>query len=160
MASSLNNPAWLEWMTTLMGGECRGRRYAATLPPDRFYCLLDELPLHLIPQRALRSLRLQEDRHQSSLSESRCILCAAGQVPDELASQKELLSGFALQGTIAWVRNPASGSLLPFWLGPQLERILRGLRPERASAIVSAGQARCLLAAADILISEPNGSPS
>jgi len=56
MASSLNNSVWLEWMTTLMGGVSR-QTYGAMLPPDRFYCLLDELPLHLIPQRALRPLR-------------------------------------------------------------------------------------------------------
>jgi hypothetical protein len=63
MASSLNNPAWWEWMTTLMGGVSL-RSNAATLPPDRFYCLLDELPLHLIPQSSLRSSRVQQNRHQ------------------------------------------------------------------------------------------------
>src|ERR1039457_7132058 len=97
------------------------RSYAATLPPDRFYCLLDELPFHLIPQRAVRSLRLQENRDQSFYLNRECILCTAGQVPDELASRKAQFSGFALQGTMAWVRNPATGNLLPFWLGPQLE---------------------------------------
>jgi hypothetical protein len=56
MSNTTNNPAWLEWMTTLMGdasqaelshagssndelsreGSRRGTTYAETLPPDRF----------------------------------------------------------------------------------------------------------------------------
>src|ERR1700752_4850058 len=98
MASSINNPAWLEWMAGLMGGGSR-QSHAATLPPDRFYCLLDELPLHLIPQRVLNSAQPQEDWDQGLYLNPNLILCADGQLPDELVSRKELLSGFALQGT-------------------------------------------------------------
>ena len=29
--------------------------HTATLPPGQFHCLLDELPLHLVPQRQLQS---------------------------------------------------------------------------------------------------------
>src|SRR5277367_1836258 len=83
MINMANNPAWLEWMTTLMGeasqtglspegasqdgllheglareGTSR-QTDAATFLPDRFYCLLDELPLHLIPRRTFKSLQLQ-----------------------------------------------------------------------------------------------------
>src|SRR5260370_41791594 len=133
MASSVDNQAWLQWMTTLRGevsGQGPGvsrRSYAATLPPDRFYCLLEELPLHLIPQRFLRSSRIQPDRHQPLYLNPECIWCTAGQFPDELASAP--LSGFAVQGTTAWGRSRATGNLIPFWLGPQLEGVLRGLRP-------------------------------
>jgi hypothetical protein len=156
MASSLNNPAWLEWMTTLMTGLSHGgvsrHTCAATLPPDRFYCLLDELPLHLIPQRILKSLRLHEDRDQTLYLNPDCILCTDGQLPDELAFQKELLSGFVLQGTMAWVRNPATENLLPFWLGPQLERVAQALRPnEPVSSSVPTSE-RCILTAAGILV--------
>ena len=70
MASSLDNSAWLQWMTTLMGGVSR-QSYAATFPPDRFYCLLDELPLHLIPQRALRVIAASGKSGSTSSSESR-----------------------------------------------------------------------------------------
>ena len=123
MASSINNPAWVEWMTTLMGAGVSRHTYAATLPPDRFYCLLDELPLHLIPQRVCKSLRTSiRIQHKSLVLNPDCALCSDGQFPDELKSRRELLSGFALQGTIAWVRNGASGGLLPFWLGPGLEK--------------------------------------
>jgi hypothetical protein len=157
MASSLintaNNPAWLEWMTTLMGGASR-HTHAATFPPDRFYCLLDELPVHLIPQRALKTLQLQQDRDQILYLNPDCILCAHGQLPDELASRKDVLSGFAVQGTMAWVRNPATGSLLPFWLGPELEGVLQALRPNEPVPPSVPDSARRLLAAADILVPE------
>jgi hypothetical protein len=153
MAASLNNSAWLEWMTTLMGGVSR-QAYATTLPPDRFYCLLDELPLHLIPQRALHLLRHQENRNLALYLNPNCILCTAGQVPDELASQGALLSGFALQGTMAWVRSRATGNLLPFWLGPQLEGVLQALRPNEPLPSSVPEGTRIRLLAADILLSQ------
>jgi hypothetical protein len=176
MASSLNNPAWMEWMTTLMAevspagvseaGMSEGRvskggvsrsAYAATLPPDRFYCLLDELPLHLIPQHARRSLQLQEDRQPLYLSPE-CFLCRAGQMPDELASHADLLVGLALQGTVAWVPELATGNLLPFWLGTELEGVLRGLLPNEPVPTSLPEMARLLLAAAHILVPEdPSG---
>ncbi|MGD1078647.1 MAG: hypothetical protein ABR881_10045 [Candidatus Sulfotelmatobacter sp.] len=144
-------------MTILMAGvssEAVSRHsYTATLPPDRFYCLLDELPLHLIPQRVLRSLGFQENRYQPLYLNPECILCAAGQIPDELASRKALLSGFAL-GTIAWVRNPTTGNLLPFWLGPQLEGVLQGLHANEPVPSSVPESTRCLLTAAGILLPE------
>jgi hypothetical protein len=166
MASSLinaaNNPAWLEWMTTLMAGVSQAgasqegvsrHTYAATLPPDRFYCLLDEPPLHLMPQRALKSPQPQQDLDQPLYINPDLILCPDARLPDELASRKELVSGFALQGMIAWVRNPATGNLLPFWLGPQLEAVVQGLRPDEPVPSSVPDNARRLLAAANILIS-------
>jgi hypothetical protein len=157
MASSIDNPAWLEWMTTLMAGASRGgvsrHTYAATLPSDRFYCLLDELPVHLIPQHVFKSLQLQKDQHQLLFLNPECIVCPGGVLPDELESRRELLSGFALQGTMAWVRD-RSGNLLPFWLGPQLEGVVRGLRPNDPVASSLSHSARWLLATADILIPE------
>lgn len=133
-------------------GEVSRQTYAAILPPDRFYCLLDELPLHLIPQRAAREGRSQQNRYGPLYLNPECMVCAAGQTPDELAAQKALLSGFALQGTMAWVRKSATGNLLPFWLGPQLEKVVQDLRPnEPVTSFVPEG-AQQLLAAAGILL--------
>ena len=140
-----------------MGGVSR-QTYAATLPPDHFYCLLDELPLHLIPQRALRALRLQENRDQRLYLNPECILCGAGQVPDELASWTPLLSRFALRGTVVWVRNPATENLLPFWLGPYLEGVVQGLRVSEAVPSYVPESAQRLLAAVKILGSEERAS--
>jgi hypothetical protein len=157
MASSLDNSAWLEWMANLMGGVSR-QNYAATFPPDRFYCLLDELPLHLIPQRTLRSLRFQEDQLQDLYLNPECTVCSDGELPEEVASQKPLFSAFALQGTIAWVRNPATQNLLPFWLGTKLEYVVRNLGPNEPVPSSFPTSARRLLAQAGILISEDQES--
>jgi hypothetical protein len=156
MASSLNNSAWLEWMTTLVGGVSR-HTYAATFPPNCFYCLLDELLLHLIPQPFLRSRR-HEDESQSLVLNPDCIVCDDGQLPDELASRNELFSGFALQGTMAWVRNLATGNLLPFWLGPQMQSVVRDLHPNEVVPVSVPESVRSVLAAADILIPEDRTS--
>jgi hypothetical protein len=157
MASALDNSAWLEWMTTLMGGASR-HTYAATLPPDRFYCLLDELPLHLIPRRDLRFASLQDHDRTLYLNPD-CVLCSGEQLPDELASRQEMLSAFALQGTVAWVPNPLTGNLLPFWLGPQLRDVVRGLRRNEPVPHSVPASARRLLMAADILVPEDRTSP-
>ncbi|MGA2745395.1 MAG: hypothetical protein ABSE44_11950 [Candidatus Sulfotelmatobacter sp.] len=189
LSSSANNPAWVEWMTTLMGevsqsglspestsqdglseevssreGASR-QTHAATFPPDLFYCLLDELPLHLIPRHTFKALQLQplrENDQQTLYLNPDCILCDDGRLPEELESRRELFSQFALQGTMAWVRNPATGNLLPFWLGPQLASIARSLRrneavPASASNGMPNGvrtRALNVLAAAGILLPE------
>jgi hypothetical protein len=145
MASSLNNSAWVQWMTTLMGGVSR-QTYAATLPPDRFYCLLDELPLHLIPRCSWRCLRPQED--QPLFLNPNCVLCAGSELPDGIAARREILDSFALEGTIAWVQDAVRETWLPFWLGPRLEQAVRKMRPgEPAPSSISADMRRTLHAA-------------
>ena len=139
-------------MGTLMGGESR-QSYAATLPPDRFYCLLDELPLHLIPRHALAALRAREDPHEALFLNPDCISCSGGELPDELVSQKQLLSGFVLQAPIVWVRDSVSATLLPFWLGRQLEATLRGLRVNEVAPATLSKEMCSRLAAAGILVS-------
>ena len=108
----------------------RGSRqsHAATFPPDRYYCLPDELPLHLIPRHSLSASR-GRDHAQTLVLNPDCTLCSDGQLPGEMASQKELVSGFALQGTIAWVRDATTRCLLPFWLGPELEAVVKSFVP-------------------------------
>jgi len=125
--------------------------YAATLPADRFYCLLDELPAHLIPRRAFKKV-LQSDRRETLFLNPECIVCVGEELPEELAARREQLSAFALQGAVAWVRSRTTGNLLPFWLGPQLERVLRGLRPNEPVPSSVARSVRHGLAAAGILI--------
>lgn len=120
-------------MAGLMGEGSR-QSHTATFPPDRFYCLLDELPLHLIPRWSW-TRRRSHDQTQLLVVNPDCTLCIDGQLPDEMSAERELVSRFALQGTIAWVRDVATGCLLPFWLGPELEGAVKGLvRGERVSS--------------------------
>ena len=137
-------------MAGLLGGGSR-QSHAATFPPDRFYCLLDELPLHLVPRHTLCSRRPPPQPEQLIVNPE-CVLCSDGELPDEMSSQRELLSGFALQGTIAWVRDPVTRALLPFWLGPELEAVVRGFEPGDAVSSALPGNSRDLLRGAGILI--------
>ena len=151
MAAPINNSAWLEWITALVGRKSR-QTWTATFPLDQFYCLLDELPLHLVPRRAFRSMPAEAGQRLCLNPE--CTVRAAQDVPDEFVSGMDLLSGFALQGTIAWVRNTVSGTLCPFWLGRGLGEIVRDLRPGEAVPSAASYTARSLLECAGILVSE------
>ncbi len=149
MVSTLNNPAWVEWMTTLMGGVSR-QSPASTFPPNRFFCLLDDLPLHLIPRHAA-GLLANHDAPPLFLNPD-CQICSDGNVPEEFSQHRDLLSGFALQGTIAWVRHRESPSLLPFWLGPEMEAVVRGLELGEPVPSSLPQESRNILAAAEILV--------
>ena len=151
MASTVNNPAWLEWMTNLLGGMSR-QTLAATFPPDRFYCLLDELPLHLVPRHTLSWKRSREAREAELYLNPDCRLHSAENLPKELDLQQEILSAFALQGTMAWVRDPKTDGLLPFWLGPGFEEAVRGLSADEPVSESVPESMRSVLAIAGILI--------
>ena len=133
-----------------MGGVSR-QTAAATFPPHRFYCLLDELPLHLIPQSARGLLQLEKSASDLYLN-PQCMVCPAEEAPEPLLASRDLLSGFALHGTIAWVPESGGGSLLPFWVGPEYEDVLRGLRPEEPVPASVAPRVRAILSAANILV--------
>jgi hypothetical protein len=153
MASQVSSTPWLEWIASLMGIASR-QTYSATLPPDRFHCVLDELPLHLIPQDFLRSRRVRKILEQPLFLNPQCSIYPAGQWPDELADGEDLVIGFAPQGSIAWVRDPATRSLLPFWLGPRLEAAIQGLRPNEPAPPTLPQNERFRLAAVGILAPE------
>jgi hypothetical protein len=154
MASQVKDAAWLEWITGLMGAGSR-QAYSATLPPGQFHCLLDELPLHLIPQRQLESTGCRQDlSHQPLFLNPQCSVLPPGQVPAELEPHRSLLKNVYLQGTVAWVRDPATASLHPFWLGPRLEAVVSSLRAGEPVPASVPSNARFLLAAAGIVTPE------
>lgn len=148
MAASVDNSAWLQWMASLMGGA--RQNYAATLPSNRYYCLLDDVPLHLIPRPA-RHL-LHETVSSGLVLNPECSLGSANEPPNELRARKDLLSGFAQQGTIAWVRESDTGLLLPYWVGPQMEALVRRLQAKEVTPEAIPPAIRALLKAAAILI--------
>lgn len=132
-----------------MGAASR-ENYSATLPPDRFHCLLDDLPLHLMP-RAMQEIATGDGRNLVLSPD--CRLYRSPEVPEELASQPDLLSAFALQGTIAWVRDTATSSLLPFWLGPKFESVLQNVKPNEYIAHSLPASIKSVLQRAGILVS-------
>jgi hypothetical protein len=150
MASSIETSAWLDWIATLMGGASR-QTCAATFPPDRFYCLLDELPLHLVPQRLCSTLRSQLDRRDEFFLNPLVAVLSQDRAPSEFASCRELLESFAMQGTIAWVRDATTESVSPFWLSPELEKTVAALDANEVVPSTFSSEALFLLVASGIL---------
>ncbi|HEY6770591.1 MAG TPA: hypothetical protein VI386_38090 [Candidatus Sulfotelmatobacter sp.] len=133
-------------MSTLLGGASR-QTYASTFPPDSFYCLLDELPVHLIPQGFVTNF-FQEDQTIPLFLNSDCEFLSAKHWPAELTARPELVTKFAMQGTMAWVRHSVSQYPLPFWLSSQMDSQIRSLRPhQNARQILSTGDCAALAAA-------------
>ncbi len=149
----MNGSAWVEWMTSMMGGVPR-QASAAAFPPDRFYCLLDELPVHLIPRSVRRSGQIAKHDGEPLRLNPDCVIAAADQFPEEFRGREELLSGFALQGTIAWVRDEGTGLQFPFWLGRAFESMLSTILPGERIPDSFPPPARQLLLQAGIFIFE------
>ena len=109
-----------------MGGMSRHTQ-AASFPPSGFHCLLDELPVHLIPKQARGLLSERVENPAELILNPDCDVRAADDIPAEIQLSPEGRAAFAPQGSIAWVRDEC-GSLLPFWLGTKLEALVRELR--------------------------------
>jgi len=133
-----------------MGAASR-QSYAATFPPDRFYCLLDELPLHLIPRHGLTSLYSRDNA--TLFLNPNCVFCSQGELPDDLEDDRDLLAGFAWQGTVVWVREPNGARLLPFWLGPRLQEALQRIQAGDVQPSGLPEDMRAVLLAAGIVTS-------
>jgi hypothetical protein len=156
MVSQIKDTAWLEWMASLTGAASR-QRPTAMLAPEKFHCLLDELPLHLIPQYAWSRGTSGDENFEPLTINSECFVTRNGEIPDEFRGHENLLQGFDLQSTIAWVRDPACDSLHPFWLGRRLEPIVLRLRAGEILPESLPIETRRILARAGILTPANNG---
>jgi hypothetical protein len=154
MDSQVNNSAWLEWISTLLGGTSR-QQCAATFPPEQYCCLLDELPLHLIPAGTpCAALFLHPKQRQELRLSPLARVLPHGVKPEELPVPADGLRNFALQGTIAWVQQPMTDSWLPFWLSPRLERAVAAVKEEGNIPIWLSDEELALLTTAGIVSAE------
>jgi hypothetical protein len=153
MDSQVRDSAWLEWISTLLGGTSR-QQCAAMFPPDQFHCLLDELPLHLIPARtSTAALSLRPEQRRDLRLNLLARVLPHGAAPENLLRTK-CLEKFALQGTIAWIQQPVTDSLLPFWLGPRLEHAVGAVQQEGHVPECLSHEDAALLMTAGIVSSE------
>ncbi|MFZ0940090.1 MAG: hypothetical protein WAN63_11710 [Candidatus Sulfotelmatobacter sp.] len=132
-----------------MGAASR-QRQTAMLPPHQFHCVLDALPLHLVPQWFLNREPSEDEMDQELFLSPQCSILPAGEVPEELQARRDLLDGFNLRCTMAWVRDSATAALHPFWLGPRLEQTVWRLRCGEPAPSLPRG-VRLLLAQTGIL---------
>lgn len=131
-----------------MGGSRQAQ--SAIFPSDRYYCLLDELPLHLVPQSARGGLA--NTAEENLFFNPQCTLRDADELPQEFCDHSDLLSGFAREGMIAWVHDPNTAMLLPFWLGASLSAMTAKLRIGDSVPSTISQRTRALLAGAGIFV--------
>lgn len=153
MDSPVTDSEWLECIAALLGGSSR-RMCAARFRPDQFWCVLDELPLHLIPAGVLAGgLSLPPEQKRDLRLNPQVRVFPHGVTPDELPASAACLEKFALQGTTAWIQQGVTDSLLPFWLGPRLEGTVAVIKQEGHVPAVLPDEELALLLTAGIVSS-------
>ena len=155
MVAAMSTSAWTEWMENLMGAGSR-QSYAATFLPGRFYCLLDELPLHLVPRSDSGGEPTGSETDSALVLNSGCEFSASGEIPRRFSDQPAVLEAFALHGSIAWVADSAKQMILPYWISPQLKIELDRLRAGQVTPAGLAEPLKKLLEQSEILISAVN----
>ena len=156
MVSPVKDAAWVEWITRLIGESPESRTVRRELPASRFYCLLDDQPTHLVPQRlaTLSASSITSDL----IVNPHCVFCQDGELPSELTAYPDLFANFALVGIIAWVRDPATEAWAPFWLGPEFTALLSGVRPGDPAPAHLPEPVREILVRAAVLVSRDAAS--
>ncbi len=118
---------------------------------DGFCCILDEQPTHLVPQRLLRQAQTNLGTDELSFNPD-CRICS-GNTSDGLDRGAGLLTTSApTGGNIAWIRDPATGTDTPFWLGPRLSQHLQAIEHDAAAIPDLPPEVRALLCGAQILV--------
>jgi len=120
---------------------------ATRLPSAAFHCLLDDQPDHLLPRRYAAEVKAPG---MGLVLNPRCVFSANGEVPEGV--DPGLVANFALQGTVAWVPDPAIGTWMPFWLGEQFSSLLCDLRGGDPEPETLPPHVRATLAYAGILV--------
>jgi hypothetical protein len=100
-------------------------------PRDRYYCLLDEQPDHLVPARLLQP----REGYGTLIINPLCWFGWHGSPPADMARRMVALDGLYLTPWMVWVDDPATRSLSPFWLGPELAHVLVNRWPGEALGV-------------------------
>jgi len=156
MVSSVKDAAWIDWITRLMGESPVPDAGQVTLPSSAYYCLLDEQPTHLVPQRLLADANGGAGS-SPLMVDPRCFFAHRREVPSELADRADLFENFA-PGEIVWVRDPATEMSTPFWLGPEFISLLQNAEPGYPEPCGLPNRARSILMNAGILVEQDYAS--
>ncbi len=154
MVSSVRDAAWLEWISRLLREPLPQQPRRERLPAALFYCLLDEQPTHLVPERFLVAGDFQKPATGPLFVNPHCHFYRERELPPEVAQLGHLPEGFAWEGTIAWVCDPGTWIILPFWLGPRFSGLLDGLQPGDAAPTDLPPDVCSVLSIAGLLVEE------
>ena len=93
-----------------------------------FCCLLDDQPVYLVPARLLRAEVASNPLLQLQVN-PRCWFARDEPISQRIGQRGWLPSELAEDPAIVWVRDVATKTLTPFWLGPRYRSLLAGARP-------------------------------
>ena len=108
-------------------GETTARHSVEPLSPSRFYCHLDDQPDHLVPRQSLGS-QDWEDPADRFFVHPEAFITQDETLSPQLANTSGL-DKFAFEHAIAWVCDPGTGALQPFWISPTTASALEEIGP-------------------------------
>jgi hypothetical protein len=150
MASPVKDVAWLAWIERMVG-PTGYLGTAASLPRSAFHCRLDDQPDHLVPPRIL------EQGLWEGLADRRRFLnplCTFSHTGFPALVGGEDLSCFSFREGMVWLTDPATRTLQPFWLGPELADALYDMQPGDPVPSKFPAGVRSVLAMANILVDD------
>ena len=126
-------------------------------PQERFHCLLDLQPDHLVPERYLQTGAGQTMPGLQLVVNPFCSFMRKGELPAKIMDSG-LLENFAQQGQMAWVNDRATDALHPFWLGPRCSAALHNLHPGDPVPQSLPAELRSVLLVAGVLVEQGQDS--
>ena len=151
MDSQIKDEAWLAWIEQLAVAPASDRENQ--LPRSLFHCRLDDQPDHLVPERLLRPEYWEGLSDRPFYVNPACFFTPHGELPGAAP-----VAGFATQGRMVWVRDPANDALQPFWLGSELTAMLSGAQLGDPAPSTLSPQARRILCMANVLVTDDYAS--
>ncbi|HLG60898.1 MAG TPA: hypothetical protein VKY19_03130 [Ktedonosporobacter sp.] len=118
---------------------------------SKFYCLLDEQPLYLVPEDLL--LNALNTKHTKLFLNPSCWFSGKHFPPLAALPYLSLLDKFFLESECIWVSDPITSTVVPFWLGPEYREMLLALWSGKLHVEELPLNIRSVLAQANILIS-------
>jgi hypothetical protein len=142
----MKDAAWLAWIERLAVAPANHDR-GNELPRSLFHCRLDDQPDHLVPARLLRPENWEGPSDRPLFVNPCCFFTPDGESPEAAPTD-----GFAMQGQMIWITDPANDARQPFWLGPEFSAMLSGAQPGDPAPTTLSPQALRILTLANLLV--------
>jgi hypothetical protein len=136
---------------------------APELPRSLYHCCLDDQPDFLVPERYLPSGNEKDPPDRRLVINPKCFFTGPGEIPEGESYPGFTREHFACGSVanshqIAWVRDSATGALMPFWLGPELNKLFADAQPGDAAPLQIPKETICVLKAAGVLVEEDHAN--
>jgi hypothetical protein len=152
MASSMSDWPYRDWSVTLAKMQLARPWQEDMRSSRKFYCLLDEQPTYLVPERLL--LKASDNHEAKKLTVNPFCWFSGSDIPPlVVVACDPFLDKFLLECEIIWVGDPAIGIFTPFWIGPRYQRILLAMWRGELSTGDLPPNVRSVLSFAKVLIS-------